>query len=399
MSTILRKQFLAHVGQTSPSPMLVEVARAEGSFFYTPEGKRYYDLVAGVSVSNVGHGNPAVVRAVQEQAARYMHVMVYGELVETPQVAYAATLAELLPGGLDSVYFVNSGAEAVEGALKLAKRYTGRTELISMRRAYHGSTHGAMSVMGAPEGEEWKGAFRPLLPDVRAIEFNDFGELKQITRRTACVVAEPVQGEAGVRPPKAGYLEALRRRCDEVGALLVFDEIQTGMGRTGAMFASLKYGVVPDIVCLAKALGGGMPLGAFAARKQVMDTLQSRPVLGHITTFGGHPVCCAAGLAALNYLLDNKVVETVEAKGALYEELLGGHPAVREIRRAGLLLAVELGDSAKLYRMMELFKEEGILSDWFLFCDTAFRISPPLTISEEEIRGSAAIIRRCLDRL
>ena len=399
MSTILRKQFLAHVGQTSPSPMLVEVARAEGSFFYTPEGKRYYDLVAGVSVSNVGHGNPAVVRAVQEQAARYMHVMVYGELVETPQVAYAAKLAELLPGGLDSVYFVNSGAEAVEGALKLAKRYTGRTELISMRRAYHGSTHGAMSVMGAPEGEEWKGAFRPLLPDVRAIEFNDFDELECITRRTACVLAEPVQGEAGVRPPQAGYLEALRRRCDEVGALLVFDEIQTGMGRTGAMFASLKYGVVPDIVCLAKALGGGMPLGAFAARKQVMDTLQSRPVLGHITTFGGHPVCCAAGLAALNYLLDNKVVETVEAKGARYEELLGGHPAVREIRRAGLLLAVELGDSAKLYRMMELFREEGILSDWFLFCDTAFRISPPLTISEEEIRGSAAIIRRCLDRL
>ncbi len=399
MSTILRKQFLAHVGQTSPSPMLVEVARAEGSFFYTPEGKRYYDLVAGVSVSNVGHGNPAVVRAVQEQAARYMHVMVYGELVETPQVAYAARLAELLPEGLDSVYFVNSGAEAVEGALKLAKRFTGRTELISMRRAYHGSTHGAMSLMGAPEGEEWKGAFRPLLPDVRAIEFNDFGELKHITRRTACVVAEPVQGEAGVRLPAPGYLEALRRRCDEVGALLVFDEIQTGMGRTGAMFASFKYGVVPDIVCLAKALGGGMPLGAFAARKEVMDALQSRPVLGHITTFGGHPVCCAAGLAALGYLLEHDVVAGVEAKGALYEGLLGGHSAVREIRRAGLLLAVELGDPAKLFRIMELFKEEGILSDWFLFCDTAFRISPPLTISEEEIRGSAAIIRECLDRL
>ena len=233
MNTILRKQFLAHVGQTSPSPMLVEVARAEGSFFYTPEGKRYYDLVAGVSVSNVGHCNPAVVKAVQEQAARYMHVMVYGELVETPQVEYAAKVASLLPGGLSSLYFVNSGAEAVEGALKLAKRYTGRTELVSMRRAYHGSTHGSMSMMGAPEGEEWKGAFRPLLPDVQAIEFNDFGELERITRRTACVLAEPVQGEAGVRPPVPGYLEALRRRCDEVRALLVFDEIQTGMGRTG----------------------------------------------------------------------------------------------------------------------------------------------------------------------
>ena len=296
-------------------------------------------------------------------------------------------------------YFVNSGAEAVEGALKLAKRYTGRTELVSMRRAYHGSTHGSMSMMGAPEGEEWKGAFRPLLPDVQAIEFNDFGELERITRRTACVLAEPVQGEAGVRPPVPGYLEALRRRCDEVGALLVFDEIQTGMGRTGALFAMLKYGVTPDIVCLAKAFGGGMPLGAFASRPEIMQTLQENPVLGHITTFGGHPVCCAAGLAALNYLLDNKVVEGVEAKGTLYAQLLGNHPAVREIRRSGLLLAVELGEPQKLYRIMELFKQAGILSDWFLFCDTAFRISPPLTISEEEIRGSAALILKCLDEL
>ena len=379
--------------------MMVEVARAEGSFFYTPEGKRYYDLVAGVSVSNVGHANEAVVRAVQEQAARYMHIMVYGEMGEAPQVEYATRIAQLLPGELESVYFVNSGAEAVEGALKLAKRFTGRTEMISMRRAYHGSTHGAMSMMGAPEGEEWKGAFRPLLPDTAAIEFNDFDALRRITRRTACVLAEPVQGEAGVRPPQPGYLEALRRRCDEVGALLIFDEIQTGLGRTGAMFASLKYGVTPDIVCLAKAFGGGMPLGAFVARHEVMDTLQNNPTLGHITTFGGHPVCCAAGLAALNYLLDNQVVEQVEAKGALYERLLADHPAVREIRRSGLLLAVELGESAKLYRIMELFKEEGILSDWFLYCDTAFRISPPLTISEEEIRDSAAIIRRCLDRV
>lgn len=399
MNTILRKQFLAHVGQTSPSPMMVEVARAEGSFFYTPEGKRYYDLVAGVSVSNVGHANPAVVRAVQRQAAEYMHVMVYGEMIETPQVEYAARLASLLPGGLESVYFVNSGAEAVEGAMKLAKRFTGRTGIVSMRRAYHGSTQGAMSLMGTPEGEEWKGAFRPLLPDVEAIEFNDFAALERITTHTACVVAEPVQGEAGVRPPVGGYLEALRCRCDEVGALLVFDEIQTGMGRTGAMFAMQRYGVVPDIVCLAKALGGGMPLGAFVSRREIMATLQTAPVLGHITTFGGHPVCCAAGLAALEYLLEHRVVEAVEAKGALYERLLGDHPEVREIRRSGLLLAVELGDSAKLYRMMEFFKEAGILSDWFLYCDTAFRISPPLTVSEEEVRESAAIVRACLDRL
>ncbi len=280
--TVLRKQFLAHVGQTSPSPMLIEVERAEGTFFYTPEGRRYYDLVAGVSVSNVGHANPAVVRAVQEQAARYMHVMVYGELVERPQVRYAAKVASLLPQPIDSLYFVNSGAEAVEGALKLAKRFSGRTELVGMRRAYHGSTHGAMSMMGTPEGEQWKAAFRPLLPDVQSIEFNDFAALERITRRTACVLAEPVQGEAG-------YLEALRRRCDEVGALLIFDEIQTGMGRTGALFAMQRYGVTPDIVCLAKAFGGGMPLGAFAAPKRIMDALQTAPVLGHITTFGGHP--------------------------------------------------------------------------------------------------------------
>ena len=397
--TVLRKQFLAHVGQTSPSPMLIEVERAEGTFFYTPEGRRYYDLVAGVSVSNVGHANPAVVRAVQEQAARYMHVMVYGELVERPQVRYAAKVASLLPQPIDSLYFVNSGAEAVEGALKLAKRFTGRTELIGMRRAYHGSTHGAMSMMGTPEGEQWKAAFRPLLPDVQSIEFNDFAALERITRRTACVLAEPVQGEAGVRPPAAGYLEALRRRCDEVGALLIFDEIQTGMGRTGALFAMQRYGVTPDIVCLAKAFGGGMPLGAFAAPKRIMDALQTAPVLGHITTFGGHPVCCAAGLAALDYLLEHDVVAQVERKGALYEELLRDHPAVWEIRRSGLLLAVELGDSARLYRMMELFAEAGIMSDWFLYCDTAFRISPPLTISEEEIRDSAAIIRGCLDEL
>lgn len=397
--TILRKQFLAHVGQTSPSPLMIEVARAEGSFFYTPEGKRYYDLVAGVSVSNVGHCNPQVVRAVQDQAACYMHVMVYGEMLEKPQVAYAAKIAGLLPAPLESVYFVNSGAEAVEGALKLAKRFTGRTELLSMRRAYHGSTHGAMSMMGAPEGEEWKAAFRPLLPDVQAIEFNDFDALDRITERTACVLAEPVQGEAGVRLPAEGYLQALRRRCDEVGALLVFDEIQTGMGRTGAMFAMLRYAVTPDIVCLAKAFGGGMPLGAFVASKKIMDSLQTDPVLGHITTFGGHPVCCAAGLAALDYLLDRKVVDRVEAKGALYEELLQDHPQVLEIRRSGLLLAVELGSADKLFRMMELFAETGILSDWFLYCDTAFRISPPLTISEDEVRESARIVRECLDRL
>ena len=399
MSEILRKQFLRHVAQTSPAPQLIEVARAEGVFFYTPEGKPYYDLVSGVSVNNVGHGNRAVVEAVQRQAADYMHIMVYGEMVERPQVEFARLLAENLPEPLDSVYFLNSGAEAVEGALKLAKRYTHRTEMISMRQAYHGSTHGAMSMMGQPEGEEWKNAFRPLLPDTKAIRFNCEEDLQQITERTACVLCEPVQGEAGVRPPQDGYLQALRKRCTEVGALLIFDEIQTGMGRTGEMFAMQKYGVTPDIVCLAKALGGGMPLGAFVSSQQIMSTLTHNPVLGHITTFGGHPVCCAAGLAAMKFLQENKVVEDVERKGALYEELLKDHPAVKEIRRSGLLLAIELGESEKLYKIMDFFIEEGILSDWFLFCDTAFRISAPLVITDDEIRDSVRIIRNCLDKI
>ena len=396
---ILRRQFLTHVGQTSPAPQLITVDRAEGVFFYTPEGKLYYDLISGVSVSNVGHANPAVVEAVCRQARDYMHIMVYGEMVERPQVEYATLIANLLPDPLNSVYFLNSGAEAVEGALKLAKRYTGRTEMISMRRAYHGSTHGAMSMMGFPEGEEWKNAFRPLLPDCQAIEYNNIDDLQKITSRTACVLCEPVQGEAGVRTPNSGYLQALRERCSEVGALLIFDEIQVGMGRCGAMFATNKYGVTPDIICLAKAFGGGMPLGAFVSSNEIMNSLQSNPVLGHITTFGGHPVCCAAGLAATKYLIDNKVVESVETKGALYENLLKNHPQVLEIRRCGLLLAVELGSSEKLYKIMDMFIEKGILSDWFLFCDTAFRISPPLTITEDEIRGSVEIIVDCLNNL
>ena len=398
-NNILRRQFLTHVAQTSPAPQLIEVARAEGVYFYTPEGKEYFDLISGVSVSNVGHANSAVVEAVCRQARDYMHIMVYGEMVERPQVEYATLIASLLPEPLNSVYFLNSGAEAVEGALKLAKRYTARTEMISMRRAYHGSTHGAMSMMGFPEGEEWKNAFRPLLPDCKAIEYNNINDLQQITERTACVLCEPVQGEAGVRLPKDGYLAALRRRCTEVGALLIFDEIQSGMGRSGEMFAMTKFGVTPDIVCLAKAFGGGMPLGAFVSSNEIMNTLQSNPVLGHITTFGGHPVCCAAGLAATRYLIDNKVVEDVERKGALFESLLSDHPNVVEIRRNGLLLAVELGSSERLYKIMDMFIERGILSDWFLYCDTAFRISPPLVITDAEIYKCVEIIVNCLNDL
>ncbi len=396
---LLRKQFLEHIAQTSPSPMLVEVDRAEGVFFYTPEGRRYFDLIAGVSVSSVGHGNGAVVEAVQRQAGLYMHTMVYGELVQRPQVEYATLIAGMLPTPLDSIYFLSSGAEAVEGAMKLAKRYTGRGEILSMRRAYHGSTQGALSLMQGAEGDEWCDAFKPLLPQTRQIEFNSFEDLELITEQTACVITEVVQGEAGVILPREGYLEALRRRCTQMGALLIFDEIQTAMGRTGELFAMQRWGVTPDIVTLAKAFGGGMPLSAFVASKDIMSTLSHNPVLGHITTFGGHPVSCAAGLAALRFTLDNNLVSTVESKGELFEERLKGSTMVTEIRRAGLLMAVELGSSQRLYRLMEIFKEIGIMSDWFLYCDTAFRISPPLTITTSEISECCDLIIAALEQL
>ncbi len=402
---ILRQQFLEHIAQTSPSPLMIEIARAEGVFLYTPptdehpDGKRYFDLISGVSVSNVGHGHPDVIRAVQEQAARYMHTMVYGEMIEAPQVRYAARLVELLPPQLQSVYFVNSGTEAVEGALKLAKRATGRREILAFRNAYHGSTHGSLSVMSSPEGDEWRTPFEPLLSEVDWLAYNDFRDLDRITHRTACVLVEPVQGEGGVRLPKPGFLAALRKKCDETGTLLIFDEIQTGMGRTGTLFAFQQAAVIPDILCVAKAFGGGMPLGAFISSRETMSTLSHAPALGHITTFGGHPVCCAAGLAALEVIITENLLADVETKGALFEQLVGTHPAVIEVRRAGLLMAVELGDSAKMYRTMELFKERGILSDWFLFCDTAFRISPPLVITEAETRDCCNIIIECLDKI
>lgn len=394
MST-LRSQFLLHCAQTSPSPMMIEVESAQGVYLYSPQGKRYLDLVSGVSVSNVGHGNRCVVDAVKAQAERYMHTMVYGDTVQRVQVQYAQQLSSLLPPELDSIYFVNSGAEAIEGAMKLSKRATGRTQIISMKGAYHGSTQGALSIQG---GEDFKTAFRPLLPDVRQIRFNNFDDLNLITERTACVVAEAVQGEAGIRLPEPGYLGALSARCRAVGALLVLDEIQTGFGRTGSMFALQKYGIVPDILCLAKALGGGMPLGAFVAGRSLMSLLTHNPVLGHITTFGGNPVCCAAGMAATSYIVDNNLCDNAERMGALFYDLLVGHAAFREIRRSGLLLAVELGSSARMMDMVERMTEQGLMSDWFLFCDTAFRISPPLTIDESEVQQACQALCRLADK-
>ena len=349
MTTNLRQLFLEHVGQTSDNPMMLEVERAEGIYLYGRDGKRWIDLISGVSVSAVGHGNRQVIDAICSQAQDYLHLMVYGEAVESPQVRYAQRIASLLPDPLDTVYFVNSGSEAVEGALKLAKRYTGRTEIIYYKNAYHGSTHGSLSVMG---GEEYRNAYRPLLPDTRQIRFNEPADLRYVTPRTACVIIEPVQGEGGIFPADRDYLQALRDRCDQTGTLLIYDEIQTGLGRTGTLYFFQQYGIVPDILCTAKAFGGGMPLGAFIASNRIMSVLKTNPVLGHITTFGGHPVCCAAGLAALEYILSERLTELADAKGALYESLLAGHPLVREIRRTGLLLGVEFGDSELTARIV-----------------------------------------------
>lgn len=396
MISNLRQLFLEHVGQTSDYPMMLEVERAEGVYLYGPNGKRWIDLISGVSVSAVGHGNPAVIEAICSQARDYLHLMVYGEAIEAPQVRYAQRIASLLPDPLDSVYFVNSGSEAVEGALKLAKRYTGRTEMIYYKNAYHGSTHGSLSVMG---GETFRNAFRPLLPDTRQIRFNEPDDLQYITSRTACVIIEPVQGEGGIIPVHRDYLQALRDRCNETGTLLIYDEIQTGLGRTGTLYFFQRYGIVPDILCTAKAFGGGMPLGAFIASKRVMDVLKNNPVLGHITTFGGHPVCCAAGLAALEYTLSEGLMEQAESKGALYEKLLADHPLVREIRRVGLLLAVEFCDAELTARIVWDAVEAGLMTEWFMFHETAMRIAPPLTITPSEIEESCTILRKVMDQV
>lgn len=394
MTTNLRQLFLEHVGQTSDNPMMLEVERAEGIYLYGRDGKRWIDLISGVSVSAVGHCNRQVIDAICSQAQDYLHLMVYGEAVESPQVRYAQRIASLLPDPLDTVYFVNSGSEAVEGALKLAKRYTGRTEIIYYKNAYHGSTHGSLSVMG---GEEYRNAYRPLLPDTRQIRFNEPADLRYVTPRTACVIIEPVQGEGGIFPADRDYLQALRDRCDQTGTLLIYDEIQTGLGRTGTLYFFQQYGIVPDILCTAKAFGGGMPLGAFIASNRIMSVLKTNPVLGHITTFGGHPVCCAAGLAALEYILSERLTEQADAKGALYESLLAGHPLVREIRRTGLLLGVEFGDSELTARIVLRAIDRGLMTEWFLFHDTAMRIAPPLTITDAEIRESCEILLEVLN--
>lgn len=392
----IRELFFRHVAQTSPSPLGLEINRAEGVFLFTPQGRRIMDLVSGVCVSNTGHGNSEILNAVKDQIDRHMHLMVYGEIIQSPQSEHAALLTSCLHPSLNSVYYVNSGSEANEAALKLAKRATNRREIVSFVGSYHGSTHGALSVMGS---EEFKNSFRPLLPGVININFNSFGDLSLITEKTACVIAEPVMAEAGVVIPLDGYLKALRERCNETGTILIFDEIQTGFGRCGELFAYQKYGVVPDILTLAKALGGGMPLGALVASSKLMTMWQSNPVLGHITTFGGHPVCCAAAHASLKILLRERWVPEVSEKSAIFVNSLKGHRAVKEIRAEGLLIAVDLKEREYASKILEILLEEDILSDWFLFYPTAFRIAPPLSITREEVELAVKAIIRALDRL
>ena len=388
-----RELFFKHIAQTSPAPIGLEIAKAKGSYLYDGSGKPFLDFIAGISVCNVGHCHPAVVDAIKQQAEQYLHLLVYGELIETPQVAYAHYLTQHLPASLNAVYFTNSGAEAVEGAMKLAKRSTNRTQIIAFNKSYHGSTQGALSIIG---DEYWRNAYRPLLPGILHLEYNSPDDLDHIDGQTACVIAETVQAERGVVAPDKAWMQALRNRCSEAGALLVLDEIQTGFGRTGTCWGFEQLGVVPDIVLLGKALGGGMPLGAFVADRALMWNLTDKPVLGHITTFGGHPVSCAAGLAAMKVLHDENIIPRVSEKAKLFGSLLQ-HPAILDVRSAGLLIAVEFESFERNKCIIDRCIEQGVLTDWFLFAPGCMRIAPPLTITDDEIRLGCRIILEAIE--
>ncbi len=388
-----RQLFLQHVAQTSDFPLMIEIEKAEGVYMYGQEGQRYLDLISGIGVSNVGHRHPRVLQAIHDQLDKYMHLMVYGEFVQAPQAQLAHALHTTLPKQLNNTYFLNSGTEAVEGALKLAKRYTGRTELISCYNAYHGSTQGALSMNGS---ESFKNAFRPLLPDVRHIRYNAIEDLEQITKRTAAVLIETVQGEAGVRVPENNYLQRLQERCSQTGTLLILDEIQCGFGRTGTFWGFEQFGIVPDILVCAKGMGGGMPIGAFIAPQEIMAAFKTDPILGHCTTFGGHPVSCAASLATLQVIQEEKLTADVQQKAALFRQLLV-HPRIKEIRNCGLLMAAEFESFEVLKAVIDRAILNGVLTDWFLFCDNSMRIAPPLVISEAQIREACEVILRSID--
>ncbi len=390
-----RELFLRHVGQTSEAPLCLNIVKAEGSKMWDADGKEYLDLIAGISVCNVGHRHPDVVAAIKKQADEYLHIMVYGELVENPQVHYAKQLTAHLPENLNSVFFTASGSEATEGAMKLAKRFTGRTSIVSFKNSYHGSTQGALSVMGS---EYWQQAFRPLLPGIVQLNYNSFADLDAINENTACVIAETIQAEAGVNMPDQNWLKALREKCTATGTLLVLDEIQCGFGRNGTLWAFEQFGITPDILLLGKALGGGMPLGAFVSDKKIMDSFTHNPVLGHINTFGGHPVSCAAGLAAFNYLINENIVAAVKEKESLFRQLLV-HPKINKVNSAGLMIAVWFDDFETNKKIIDALIEEGVFTDWFLFASNALRIAPPLNISEVEIRFACGKLIEVLKKL
>ncbi|MBK6732382.1 MAG: aspartate aminotransferase family protein [Bacteroidetes bacterium] len=391
----LRTLFLQHVAQTSPSPLALEIVKAEGCKLFDVDGKIYLDLIAGISVSNLGHNHPAIKNAIIQQLDKYTHLLVYGELIQSPQVELAKYLTDLLPENLSSVYYVNSGSEAIEGALKLAKRVTGRTEIISFKNSYHGSTAGALSLGNT---EERKNTFRPLIPDNRILDFNVFDQIENITEKTACVIMEAVQAEAGVILPHENYLQAIRKRCKATNTLLIFDEIQTGCGRTGKLFAFEKQHVIPDVLVLAKAFGGGMPLGAFIASHEMMQTFTHNPVLGHINTFGGHPVSCAAALASLKVIVEEKLFEQAESKAQLFKSFLI-HPKIKEVRNSGLLIAIDFENTTLNLKVVQKCIENGVMTDWFLFADDCMRIAPPLIISEEEIKFTCTIILDSINSL
>jgi len=391
----LRQQFLQHVAQTSDAPIALEIKRARGARLWDAKGNEYIDLIAGISVCNVGHCHPKVVKAIKKQADQYLHAMVYGEMIESPQVQYAKWLTDHLPASLNSVYFTNSGAEAVEGAMKLAKRSTNRTRIIGFKNSYHGSTQGALSLIG---DEHWRNAFRPLLPDVLHLDYNAFDQLHYIDEDTACVIVEAVQGEAGVIQPDKGWMQAIKNKCKEKRALMIIDEIQTAFGRTGSLWAFEQFGVEPDILLLGKALGGGMPLGAFIADKQLMWNLTNGPVLGHITTFGGHPVSCAAGHAAAKVLVDKRILRSVKEKENLFLKLLW-HGRIRSVRAAGLLIAVEFDSFDVNKKVIDGCMQNGLFTDWFLFAPNCLRIAPPLTITRKEIKKACSIITGVLNEL
>lgn len=383
-----RELFLKHVAQTSPAPLALEIVKADCCTLFDASGREYIDLIGGISVANTGHRHPKVIAAIQQQLDAYLHVMVYGEFVESPQVQYARLLVSLLPDSLNAVYFTNSGAEAVEGAMKLAKRISNRSRIIAFDQSYHGSTQGALSIMG---DEYWRNAFRPLLPDVLHLRYNDPASLEKIDHHTACVILETVQAEAGILAPSPEWMQSLRARCTATGTLLIFDEIQAGFGRTGQLWGFTHFGIVPDILLLGKALGGGMPLGAFIADKSLMDAFTANPVLGHITTFGGHPVCCAAGKAALEALLEEGWIAQVPLKEQLLQDLLV-HPQIKAVRSFGLWMAVEFASFDICKQVIDGCIADGLLTDWFLFAPHCLRISPPLIISETQLRTAAAII-------